>query len=55
MEPVMVRAILGPRYDSADEGLYLAVVDRVREYINKSTGIQTISQMQALEEIGQTS
>jgi rfaE bifunctional protein kinase chain/domain len=48
MEPVMVRAILGPRYADADEGLYRKVVAIVREYIDKSTGIQTILQMEAL-------
>ncbi len=48
MEPVMVRAILGPRYDDAEEGLYRKVVGTVRDYIDKSTGIQTILQMEAL-------
>ncbi len=51
MEPAMVRAILGDRYLSADEGLYHRVVSRVREYIDKSTGIQTIVQMQHLVEM----
>lgn len=48
MEPVMVRAILGPHYMDADEGLYRKVVATVRDYIDKSTGIQTILQMDAL-------
>ncbi len=51
MEPVMVKAILGPQYMEADEGLYRKVVDTVREYIDKSTGIQTILQMEALVEM----
>jgi phosphoglycolate phosphatase-like HAD superfamily hydrolase len=51
MEPMMVRAILGPRYQDADETLYRRVVDGVREYIDKSTGIQTIEQMAALVEM----
>ena len=51
MEPVMVRAILGDKYASADETLYHQVVQRVREYIDKSTGIQTILQMEALVEM----
>jgi rfaE bifunctional protein kinase chain/domain len=51
MEPAMVRAILGDRYLSADEGLYHRVVERVRAYIDKSTGIQTIVQMQHLVEM----
>ncbi|MCG3147045.1 MAG: Bifunctional protein HldE [Verrucomicrobiae bacterium] len=48
MEPVMVRAILGDRYASADETLYARVVRRVREFIDKTTGIQTLIQMQGL-------
>ena len=46
MEAMMTRAILGPRFDSADESLYLRVVDRVRRYIDSSTGVQTLIQMQ---------
>ncbi len=48
MEPMMIRAILGPRYDTADESLYHRVVDRVCDYIDQSTGMQTLSQMQGL-------
>lgn len=48
MEPVMVQAILGERYGEADESLYLRVLARVRDYIDKSTGIQTLAQMQGL-------
>ena len=48
MEPMMVRAALGAQYDSADESLYHRVVDRVRDYIDKSTGVQTLVQMQGL-------
>jgi len=51
MEPVMVKAILGRRYLDADEGLYHKVVETVRDYIDKSTGIQTILQMEALVEM----
>jgi rfaE bifunctional protein kinase chain/domain len=51
MEPVMIKAILGNRYNTADETTYHRVRDRVREYIDKSTGIETIKQMQALVEI----
>jgi len=51
MEPVMVKAILGPRYLDADEGQYRRVVQAVREYIDKSTGIQTIQQMEVLVEM----
>jgi rfaE bifunctional protein kinase chain/domain len=48
MEPVMVRAILGARCETADEGLYRKVRDRVLEYIDQSAGVQTLVQMEAL-------
>ena len=48
MEPVMIRAILGERYQDADETLYHKVVDTVAEFIDKTTGIQTLVQMQGL-------
>ncbi len=48
MEPMMVRAILGPRYADADETLYHAVVAQVRQYIDKTTGVQTLVQMRGL-------
>jgi rfaE bifunctional protein kinase chain/domain len=48
MEPMMIRAILGPQFESADDSLYHRVVNRVRDYIDKSTGIQTLIQMQTL-------
>ncbi len=53
MEPVMIKAILGDRYKTADETTYHRVRERVREYIDKSTGIETIKQMQALVEMVQ--
>ena len=51
MEPVMIRTILGEAYDQATEEEYHRVVALVRDYIDKSTGIQTIIQMQALVEM----
>ncbi len=51
MEPVMVKAILGDHYQTSDESLYHKVLNRVREYIFKSTGIETLVQMEALVEI----
>jgi len=51
MEPVMVKAILGEHYHQATEEEYLRVTGHVRDYIDKSTGIQTILQMQALQEM----
>jgi len=51
MEPVMIQAILGRHYQDAPEELYQRVVRRVQEYIDQSTGIETIVQMQALEKM----
>jgi len=51
MAPVMVKAILGDKYETADETLYHKVRKRVTDYIDKSTGIQTIIQMEALVEM----
>jgi rfaE bifunctional protein kinase chain/domain len=51
MEPMMVRAILGPRYQDADEVLYHKVVDHTRRFIDKTTGVQTLVQMQGLVEL----
>jgi bifunctional ADP-heptose synthase (sugar kinase/adenylyltransferase)/phosphoglycolate phosphatase-like HAD superfamily hydrolase len=48
MGPVMMKAILGDRYQTADQGLYQKVQRRVLEYIDQSTGIQTLVQMEAL-------
>jgi bifunctional ADP-heptose synthase (sugar kinase/adenylyltransferase)/phosphoglycolate phosphatase-like HAD superfamily hydrolase len=48
MEPVMVRAILGSRYNSMDSVLFQKVTHRVRQFIEQSTGIQTIAQMDGL-------
>jgi len=48
MAPVMMKAILGDRYQTADDGLYQKVQRRVLEYIDQSTGIQTLVQMEAL-------
>ena len=51
MEPMMVRAVLGAHYDSADEAAYHKVVGRVRTFIDQTTGIQTLVQMQGLVEM----
>jgi len=48
MEPMMIKAILGERYSTADESLYAKATRRVRDYIDKTTGIQTLVQMQGL-------
>ena len=51
MTPVMIKAILGDRYETADEALYQKVQRHVLDYIDKSTGIQTLVQMEALVEM----
>jgi bifunctional ADP-heptose synthase (sugar kinase/adenylyltransferase)/phosphoglycolate phosphatase-like HAD superfamily hydrolase len=51
MAPVMIKAILGDKYETAGETLYHKVRNRVLDYIDKSTGIQTIVQMEALVEM----
>ena len=51
MEPMMVRAILGKAYATVEEGLYRKVVEDVHRYVDKTTGIQTLVQMQGLVEM----
>ena len=48
MGPMMVRAILGKRHDHADEATRREVVDTVRTFIDRTTGVQTLVQMQGL-------
>jgi phosphoglycolate phosphatase-like HAD superfamily hydrolase len=48
MAPVMIKAILGDEYQTVSEAIYNKVKNYVLEYIDKSTGIQTILQMDAL-------
>lgn len=48
MEPVMIKAILGQQYKTADKQLYENIRGRVLEFIDMSTGLQTILQMEAL-------
>ncbi len=51
MAPVMIKAILGDKYETADETLYHKVRKRALDYIDQSTGIQTIIQMEVLVEM----
>lgn len=51
MGPMMVKAVLGKKYHDADEALYQKVVSRVNDYIDKTTGIQTLVQMKGLLDI----
>lgn len=51
MEPMMVRAILGPRFPIADWALFERVTQEVREFIDRTTGIQTLAQMKGLADM----
>jgi phosphoglycolate phosphatase-like HAD superfamily hydrolase len=51
MEPLMVRTILGPGWKTAEEKLSLTVKERVQDYVEKTTGVQTLVQMQGLVEM----
>jgi rfaE bifunctional protein kinase chain/domain len=48
MTPMMVRAVLGSRHDDAPAGLLHQVEAAVHELIDRTTGIQTLAQMQEL-------
>jgi len=51
MAPVMIKAILGDQYETASETIYQKVRQGVLQYIDQSTGIETIVQMEALVEM----
>jgi fructose-1-phosphate kinase PfkB-like protein/phosphoglycolate phosphatase-like HAD superfamily hydrolase len=51
MEPMMIHAILGDGWRTAEERVYRTVQERVRDYIDKTTGIQTLVQMTGLVEM----
>lgn len=51
MAPVMVEAILGGRHADVSEKELRRVTEHVADYIDRSTGIQTILQMQGLVEM----
>ena len=51
MEPMMLRAIFGGDYASADSGVLQRVINRVKKFIDVTTGIQTIAQMHGLIEL----
>lgn len=48
MEPMMVRAVFGKRAEDAPRRLYEQVTEDVRAFIDRTTGIQTLAQMQGL-------
>lgn len=51
MEPMMIQAVLGSRYAEADDSLYRKAQKMVRQLIDKTTGIQTLVQMQSLRSL----
>jgi rfaE bifunctional protein kinase chain/domain len=51
MEPMMLHAILGKQHDSVDEGTYERIRDEVKQFIDRTTGIQTLVQMVGLVEL----
>lgn len=51
MEPMMMKAVLGDQNGMADEKLLHRVQKCVRAFIDRTTGIQTISQMHGLVEL----
>jgi rfaE bifunctional protein kinase chain/domain len=48
MAPMMIKAVLGDKYQEADESMYNKVKGAVNELIDKTTGIQTLKQMKML-------
>jgi rfaE bifunctional protein kinase chain/domain len=48
MEPMMMRAILGSHFSTVDEAVYQRVEQMSHEFIDRTTGIQTLVQMQGL-------
>jgi phosphoglycolate phosphatase-like HAD superfamily hydrolase len=51
MEPVMVRAVLGRTWQEAAESTVRRVEELVKEYIERTTGVQTLVQMRGLVEM----
>jgi rfaE bifunctional protein kinase chain/domain len=51
MVPMMIKAILGEHFYDADEALYQKVRKRVIDFVDKTTGIQTLVQMKGLVEM----
>jgi phosphoglycolate phosphatase-like HAD superfamily hydrolase len=51
MSPMMIKAVLGDRFSDADKTLYNRIESRISEFIDKTTGIQTLMQMKILLDI----
>lgn len=51
MEPMMMQAVLGPKYATADAALFAMTTKEVRRFIDHTTGIQTLVQMKGLTDL----
>jgi phosphoglycolate phosphatase-like HAD superfamily hydrolase len=51
MEPMMIRAILGKQFGEVDEPTFMRVRENVRQFIDRTTGIQTLVQMKGLADL----
>jgi len=51
MAPMMIKAVLGEKYSDAGMDDFRKVEERIKEFIDKTTGIQTLVQMKGLLEI----
>ena len=51
MEPMMIEAILGKRGAGVDPELKAQIVSTVREFIDRTTGVQTLVQMRGLADL----
>src|SRR5450759_2673174 len=51
MAPMMIKAVLGDKFYEADKTLYHKIESRVYEFIDKTTGIQTLMQMKILLDV----
>lgn len=51
MEPMMIKAVLGEYFRDAEEATFHRAQYRVREFIERTTGIQTIAQMHGLVDL----
>lgn len=48
MAPMMIKSILGDHYNEVDDATYRKIKSGVQEFIDKTTGIQTLAQMHGL-------
>ncbi|HEY1648928.1 MAG TPA: PfkB family carbohydrate kinase [Terracidiphilus sp.] len=51
MEPMMLRAILGAQHDTVEEVVFERVRATVKQFIDRTTGIQTLVQMKGLADL----